>query len=204
MSLLSILTKIGGVAAAPFTGGASLIPTIASVAGDVGSVLGKQQQGKTQGQITQAQLQQQQDRNALDAYQTAQSAQNAAAQTDLQRKGFETNNRATTAKQALIGALLGGGITPTSIGPQGASGGLLRSLNANPEALAALKMLSSQASSAQSTPLQFSGGEMLKPPTQTALPKIDNGGFLSTLANIGQLVGAASPYLKKPGSEASD
>lgn len=197
MGLLSALGSIGGLIGAPFTGGASLAlgPLLGGI-GDAASVLGKQEQGKAQGKAAQAQLQQGQDRNAVDLYQAQQNAQNQAGQLDLQRKGFDTANRSASAKQALIGALLGGGVTPTSIGPSGASGGLLRSLNGNPDALAALKLLGSQGSTAQTTPLQFQGGTMVAPPTLTPLPAIDNGGVLSALARIGEIGGALSPYIK--------
>lgn len=190
MGLLDVLKGIGGA-----------IPIVGPAISAISSVAGKQAQGKTQGQISQAQLQQAQDRNAIDAYQAAQQAQMQAGTQDLQRKQFEQGNRSTTAKQALIGALLGGGVTPTSIGPSGASGGLLRSLNGNPDALAALKMLGSQGSTAQSAPVTFSGGNVIPAPTLTPLPKVDKGGLMSTLASIGQLVGAASPYIKKPGND---
>lgn len=203
MSWLSTLAKIGGIAAAPFTGGASLIPTALSAAGDIGSVLGKQQEGNAKGKVAQATLQQGQDRNAVDLYQAQQAAQNQAATTDLQRKQFETGNRSATAKQALIGALLGGGVQPVNVKDGASSGGLLRSLNGNPDALAAMKLLASQGSAAQSAPLSFSGGQMVQAPTLTPLPKVDNGGFLSALANIAQLAGAASPYLKGLGQEDS-
>jgi hypothetical protein len=201
MSFLSALGHIGdivtdfipGVSAAKK--GVKLATKIAGAAGDVGSVLGKQQEGKAKGEMTQAQLNQGQDRNAIDLYQAQQQAQNQAAQTDLSRKNFEMGSRGTNAKQALIGALLGGGMQGAKVGPSGASGGLLASLNGNPDALAAMRALASQAGSAQASPLEFAGGQMLKAPTLTAMPKIDNGGFLSTLANIGQLAGAASPYL---------
>ena len=73
-----------------------------------GNVLGKQQEGEAKGQATQAQLQQGQDRNAVDLYGTQQNAQNQAGQLDLQRKGYENTNRSTTAKQALIAALVTG------------------------------------------------------------------------------------------------
>jgi hypothetical protein len=202
MGLLSTLLKVGGIAAAPFTGGASLIPTALSAAGDVASVLGKQQQGAAQGKVTQAELQQRQDQTALSRYIAEQNAQNQGGQLDLQRKNFEIGSRGTNAKQALIGALLGGGVTPTSIGPSGASGGLLRSLNGNPDALAAIKTLASQASTAQNTPMQFEGGKLLQAPQLSMLPKVDNGGVLSTLARIGELAGAASPYLQGGGQQA--
>jgi hypothetical protein len=200
MGWLSTLGKIGGIVAAPFTGGASLIPTIASVAGDVGSVLGKQQQGKAQGQISQAELQQRQDANALASYQAQQAAQNQAAQTDLQRQQFSQDARGTNAKDALIASLLGSGsYAPTSVSGGKASGGLLASLNANPGALAAMQKLASQASAGQDTPASFTGGNLLTAPKLTALPQVDSGGWLSTLANIGQLAGAAAPYLSKGG-----
>jgi hypothetical protein len=134
--------------------------------------------------------------------QAQQAAQNTAAQTDLQRKTFESANRSASAKQALIGALLGGGITPTKIGPGGASGGILRSLNANPEALAAMKMLGSQGSAAQAMPLEFAGGQQMVAPTLSAAQKIDTGGgTMGTLQKIAQLFGAVSPYMHGSGDD---
>jgi hypothetical protein len=165
----------------------------------VGGVLGGQQKSAAEGAATQATLQQAQDRNALQNYQIEQGAQNQAAQTDLQRKNFEVGNRSTSAKQAMIGALLGGGsMQPTKIGPGGASGGLMASLQANPEALAAMKSLGSQGASAQASPLQFQGGEILKAPTMTPLPGAGkSSGFLSALAKIAQLGGAVAPMFQK-------
>ncbi len=195
MGWLSTLGKIAGVAAAPFTGGASLIPTIASVAGDVGSVLGKQQQGKAQGKVDQATLNQRQDQNAIQSYQAQQAAQNQAAQTDLQRQQFSQDSRGVNAKDALVASLLGGGLKPTSVTGGKSSGGLLASLNANPGALAAMQKLASQASAGQDAPPTFTGGQLLTAPKLTALPQVDQGGWMSTLANIGQLAGAAAPYL---------
>lgn len=197
MGILSALGSIGGLIGAPFTGGASLaLGPILGAVGDASSVLGKQEAGKSAGKIQQADLNQRQDLSALQRYQMMQNAENQAAQTDLQRKQFDVGNRSASAKQALIGALLGGGVTPTSISPSGASGGLLRSLNANPDALAALKTLGTQGSTAQNTPLEFKGGNILPAPALTQVPKIDDGGFLSTLARIGELTGAIAPYIK--------
>lgn len=210
MSWLSTLAKIGGVVAAPFSGGASLALTagggmldkIGGAAGAAGQVMGAQQGGANNARIAQGQLNQGQDRNAIDLFQAQQAAQNTAAQTDLQRKGFESSNRSASAKQALIGALLGGGITPTQIGPGGASGGILRSLNANPEALAALKMLGSQGAAAQAMPLEFAGGKQMTAPTLSAVPKIDTGGgTMGTLQKIAQIFGAVSPYMHKGGGD---
>jgi hypothetical protein len=192
MSWLSTLAKIAGVAAAPFTGGASLIPTVLSGVGDVASVLGKQQQGKAQGQVQQANAAADHDRNATSLYGTQQAAQNNAGQLDLQRQQFETGNRSASAKQALIGALLGGGMAPTSISGGQRSGGIFEALQKNPDALGAMKTLGSQGSAAQLKPQTFTGGELLKAPQLSAMPEVDNGGFLSTLANIGQLIAAPS------------
>lgn len=210
MSFLSSLLKIGGLVGAPFTGGGSLALTgagglmdkIGGAAGDAGSVLGAQQGGANNARVAQGQLNAQHDRNAVDLYGTQQASQNQAGQLDLQRKGFETNNRSASAKQALIGALLGGGLTPTSISGGKASGGLLQSLNANPEALAAMKMLGSQGSTAQNTPLQFQGGMQLPAPQLTEVPKIDTGnGVMGTITKIAQILGAVSPYLSKNGED---
>ena len=176
--------------------------SILDVLGGFSSVLGKQQAGSASGKVTQAELQQRQDQNALANYVAQQNAQNTAANTDLSRKAFEQQNRGATAKQALIGALLGGGLTPTSVGHGGnISGGLLRSLNGNPGALAAMKLLGQQGATAQATPVQFQGGNMVPPPQLSGLPQVDNGGFLSTLARIGELAGAVSPYLGSAGSK---
>ena len=192
MNFLSVLGKIGGIAAAPFTGGASLIPTVLSGVGDVASVLGKQQQGKAAGQQAQAQANLSQDRNAIDLYQAQQAAQNQAGQLDLQRKQQEQQSQGTAMKSALAGLLLGGGLQPTSIHGGQRSGGLLASLNANPELLAALKGYGAKNQTASMTPQAFSGGQLLQAPKLSPVPQVDNGGFLSTLANIGQLVAAPS------------
>ncbi len=200
MGWLSALGKIGGIVAAPFTGGASLIPTALSLAGDVGSVIGKQQQGATNGRITQAQLNQGQDRNAIDLYQAQQKAQNDARQLDLQTKGFENDNRSTTGKQALISALLSGNIDPTSISGGKASGGLLAALKNNPDAIAAMRNMHGQADKAQMAVPNFAGGQLLNAPSLTPLQQVDKGGWLSKLASFGQIAGAVGSGL--PGEKA--
>lgn len=174
------------------------IPIVGPIAGAVGSALGKQQQGKATGAIAEANAKQAQDRNAIAAYQAAQQAQNQAAQTDLERQQFGATNRAQTAKQALIGSLLGGGYQPTTISIPGVpqanvSGGLARNLLANPAARQAMSTLASQASTAQNTPLSFQGGNILPPPTLTPLPNVGGSGALSNIADIGQIAGAAAP-----------
>lgn len=199
MGLLSTLAKIGGVVAAPFSGGASLALT---GLGSVGDVIGGQQKGAAQGQMTQAQLQQGQDRNATDLYQAQQTAQNQAAQTDLQRKQFESTNRGSTAKQALLASLLGGGYQGANVSVPGiqnasVSGGLLDSLKNNPGAMAAMAKLAQQAGTAQDTPLQFQGGQQIQAPTMTSLPQESKGNnimdIIARIAQIGGAVGSAMP-----------
>jgi hypothetical protein len=182
----------------------AFLPLLGKILGGItglGSVLGKQEQGETQGKIAQADLNQRQDQNALASYIAQQNAQNTAANTDLNRKQFESNNRSSSAKQALIGALLGGGVAPTTFSGGKASGGLFQGLQKNPDALSAMKTLGGQGATAQATPLQFTGGEMLKAPQLSTLGEVDNGGFLSTLARIGQLAGVASPFLPQEDDE---
>jgi hypothetical protein len=197
MGIMSTLGKIAGNIGGSFIGDSQLGNQIFSAAGDAGSVMGAQQGGANNARMGQGQLNAQHDRNAIDLFQAQQQAQQQQALTDLQRKQFEQGSRGTNAKQAMIGALLGGGVTPTSLSGGHASGGLLQSLNANPEALAAMKMLGQQGSAAQSTPMAFQGGQMLTAPKLMDVPKIDTGnGVMGTMTKIAQLMGAVSPYLK--------
>jgi hypothetical protein len=195
MGWLSSLAKIGGVVAAPFSGGASLALTGLGGAldgiGKAGAVMGGQQGGANNARVAQGQLDLSRDRNALDLYNSQQGAQFSAGQQDLQRKGFETSDRSSTAKQALIGALLGGKMDPTSIKGGVASGGLLRALQANPDALGAMQRLGGSAGQAQIKPLEFTGGQMVAPPSLSAPQKIDvGGGKLGALSKIMQVLGA--------------
>lgn len=210
MSFLSMLANIGGLAAAPFTGGASI--PIGAAIGNVSSVLGKQQEGKAKGAVDTAGVTQGQDRNAIALYQAKQAAENAAAQTDLQRQQFGANEQGRNAKNAILSALLGGNLPRTSINVPGiqsgsVSGGLIDALKNNPEALASLATLKGQANQSLASGPSFKGGATVAPPSMTPLPDTGGGNnFLSTLANIGQLIGAASPYIpkKKPGYEPVD
>ena len=195
MGWLSTLAKVGLVGAAPFTGGASLaalpatslLDKIGGGAAAAGTVMGGQQAGANNARVAQGQLDLSKDRNAIDLYGSQQNAQNQAAQTDLQRQAFTGQNRSNTAKQALIGALLGGGSKP---------GGLGAMLNGSPEAMAAMKTLSSQGSEAQAAPPSFSGGQTVAAPTLTQMPKIDIGDSKTgNLAKILQIIGAVSPAL---------
>jgi hypothetical protein len=201
MSWWSALADIGLGVAAPFTGGASLagIPAVNALAGaksgsnpltDASQLIGGQQAGKNNALVAQGNLNQGSDRNALTAYQDQQAAQNQAAQLDLQRQQYATKNRADVMRQALIGQLLGSGsFQPTHVSPTGSSGGILASLNANPGALQALKTFGQQGSTAQNTPLSFTGGNILTPPTLSQTPKLDTGS--SALGRTGTTLGLA-------------
>lgn len=164
----------------------------------LGNLFGQQAAGNANNQIAQAELNQMQNQNALGLYGAQQNEQNQLAQLDLARQNFTNSNRDTTARQALVGALLGGGLQPTKIGPGGASGGILASLNANPAALQAMKTLGSQGSQAQNTPVSFQGGNVIAAPTLTPVPNITSsgtakaGGILSDIAGI---AGAVAPFL---------
>lgn len=176
----------------------SLLQSILSGAASLGSVLGKQAQGDASAQVQQGLLNNSNNSNMIGLYGQQQNAQNQAAQTDLERQQFGTNNRSQVAKQALIGKLLGGGLQPTSISVPGIksaqfSGGLLNSLNSNPGALAAMQTLGNQASTAQNTPLKFTGGNLVTPPTLGAMPdvtkstaKAKTGGILQDIGAIGK------------------
>jgi hypothetical protein len=212
MGLMSALGKIGSIAldfvpgAAAAKTGVKIAKGIAkgaSAAGDISSVAGKQQEGEANGKVTQAKLQQAQDALALNKYQTEQGAQFTAGNQDLARKQFTTADRGDTAKQALVSALLSGKIDPVNITGGGgkSTGGILAALQNNPEALAAMKTLHGSASAAQNTPLDFAGGNLLTAPKLTALPQVNSGGIMSNLTKIGQLFGAASPYLQGNGAD---
>lgn len=216
MSFLSALKGIGSLAldfipgGSAAKGGAKLAMNLAKgakAAGDIGSVLGKQQEGKAKGAADTADLTQAQDRNAISLYQAQQAAQNQGAQTDLERQKFTSDQQGVNAKRALLSSLLGGNLPRNSISVAGipqakVGGGMLDAIRGNPDALAALRNLQGQADKAQMAVPSFTGGSMVAPPSLTKLPDTGGGNsFLSTLANIGQLAGAASPYLpekKKP------
>lgn len=184
-------------------GGLSFIPGIGPALGAASSVLGKQQEGKAKGAVDTAGVTQGQDRNAISLYQAQQDAQNKAAQTDLDRQKFGADEQGRNAKNALIAALLGGNMPRTSINVPGiqsatVSGGPMDALKNNPEALASLSMLKGQANKSLASGPSFTGGATVAAPKMTPLPEMGKGNsFLNTLATIGQLMGAAAPYLKK-------
>lgn len=161
--------------------------------GDLGTVLGKQAQGDASAAAAQGNLDLGMNADLLNLYRSQQDAQNQAADLDLARQQFGTTNRAQVAKQALIGALLGGGYQPTQIGPGFSSGGLVRSLNSNPDALAALRTLGTQASTAQQTPLSFTGGQLITPPTLKTPTPVNQKSKKGFWGSIFQDIGAVAP-----------
>lgn len=197
MSWLSTLAKIGGIAGAPFSGGASLALT---GLGAVGDVLGKQQAGAAKGAADQATIQNSHDRNAIDLYQAQQAAQDRAAQTDLERKAFTTKDRSDVFKQALLGAILQSGGGPSQFSLPGVNSGMvsnpMASVLKDPQFLEAIGKFRTQAGDAQAPP-SFTGGSMVSAPTLTPLPEAGKGnGFLNILARIGQIGGAVAPLVK--------
>lgn len=197
MGILGTLAKLGGIAAAPFSGGASLALT---ALGGVGDVLGKQQGGAAQGRVTQAQLQQGQDRNALDLYGQQQSAQDKAAQLDLQRKAYDATSRSAAGKQALLAMLLGD-YKPSSVSVPGITnatitGGMGETIKNNPQILELLKSIASKGTTDQATPNTFTGGTLVAPPTLTPLPQEGKSSkILDTIARIAQIGGAVGTSL---------
>jgi hypothetical protein len=163
-------------------------------AGAVGQVLGAQQGGANNARIAQGTLNQGANNSLVNLYQAQNNAQTQQAQTDLARQQFATKNRSDVMRQALVGSLLGGGTyQPTHVSPTSSSGGILNSLNANPEALQALKTFGHQGSTAQNTPLTFSGGASVPLPSLAQTPQIDVSGG-SSLTKAMQIIGALSGY----------
>ncbi len=196
--------SLAGGAGAATAGGGGLMSTLSKLAtskgvGAVGNVLGKQQEGAAQGLVQEAQLGQGQDRNAVDLYSAQNQAQNQQANTDLERQKFTDTHRGTTAKQALLAALLGGDYKGSEVSVPGiqnakVSGGMMDSLKNSPGVMAAMQKLAGQASTAQDTPLAFQGGQPVAAPTLTPLPQQGKGSkmldALSRIAQVGGAVGA--------------
>lgn len=206
MSIWSTLAKVGGIAAAPFSGGASLALT---GLGSIGDVLGKQQAGQGQAMATQAGLTNSYDRNAIDLYGTAQGAQDKAAQLDLQRKAYDTQHRSSAGKEALI-AMLMGDYKPSTVSVGGIpnaqiSGGMGDTIKNNPQILALLQSIAEKAKTDQATPSTFTGGTLLAPPKQTPLPQTSKtDSILNTIARIAQIAGSVAPMFGKKSNEDGD
>lgn len=207
MSILSTLLQFGGLAAAPFSGGASLALTGVGkgldMAGKAGSVLGAQQAGNAQGQLQQGNLQNNYDRNAIDLYGTQQGEQDKQAQLDLQHQQYDAQHRSSAGKEALIAMLLGSGggaqnVSMAGIPQATVSGGMSAAMKSNPQILELLKSIASKGQTDQATPSTFTGGTVLPAPTLTPLPQTSKSdGILSAIAKIAQLAGTAAPMFHK-------
>lgn len=100
------LLGAGGAIAAPFTGGASLIPTILSTAGSVASAAS---QGRAQGRAQEAGINANQDAMKLRAAQMMEDALQGRAGLDLQQKQFALNAPQARARNSVKGDLLANG-----------------------------------------------------------------------------------------------
>lgn len=164
----------------------------------LGGLLGGGAKAASDGRMNEAQLNVLRDRNALDAYGTAQNAQFQQGGLDLQRKGFTEDARGGRAKQAAIADLLAK-FKPTQISvpgiPQAQVSGGLQGLGAGGQQ--AMAELMKQALAAQLAGDKFEGGNILKAPTQSAIPK---AGLLEKIMGIGGMIGqgagAIAPFLQ--------
>lgn len=139
MGFWSTLGKIGkgalGLAAAPATGGASLIPMIADVAGSVGSSLAS---GAQKGRETQNVAAQDKAGFQLAERKAAEDALMGRQDLDLKQRGFKRDAQTDAYRKALQGALgknvqdvslsmpagipkfsFGGGLRPSALGQEG-------------------------------------------------------------------------------------
>ncbi len=156
----------------------------------LGSILGGGGKASSDSRNNQAMQQLLQDKARTDQYGIGQDAQFQQANTDLARKGFEEDARGSRAKQAIIGALLGGGLQDVNIDTPGIpktliSGGL------RPSALgesgrAGGQMLNQQALMKMLQGDTYQGGNLIAPPQIRETPK---AGWLEKLGGIAGTVG---------------
>jgi hypothetical protein len=167
-----------------------ILPILGAISG-IGSILGGGGKASSDARQQQAMLQLGQDRARTDQYGIGQQAQMALANTDLARKTHEEDARGGRAKQALIGALLGGGLQDVNIDTPGIpkttiSGGL------RPSALgesgrAAGSLLNQQALMKMLQGDTYQGGNILQAPGVQNTPK---AGWLEKLGGIAGTAGA--------------
>jgi hypothetical protein len=197
---MGILSTLGSIASFVPLPGMGAVGKALQVAGSAGDVLGKQQEGAAKGQAAQAQIQQGQDRNAIDLYGQQQSAQDKAAQLDLQRKTYDTSSRSAAGKQALLAMLLGdykpGQVSVPGVTNATLSGGMGETIKNNPQILELLKSIASKGVTDQATPNTYTGGDLVKAPTLTPLPQQSKtSSILDTIARIAQIGGSIAPSL---------
>jgi len=169
-----------------------LLPILGAISG-IGSIFGGGAKASSDSRNQQAMLQLAQDRAKTDQYGIGQNAQFQLANTDLARKGFEEDARGSRAKQAIIGALLGGGLQDVNIDTPGIpkttiSGGL------RPSALGASgraggQLLNQQALMKMLQGDTYQGGQIMQAPGVQATPK---AGFMEKLGGILGTAGAVA------------
>lgn len=201
MGFLSGLGKVlsigGGIAAAPFTGGASLIPSILSAGGQIASGVAG---GRAAGRAAEAGINQNQDENRLRAAQMLEQALQNRAQLELQQKQFGLQAPQARAKNSARGdAMANLQDVKINAGPRvnipQISGGLRPTLlSQNSRDLGA--EMSRQALLGQMEGDQFTPMPAPNMPQPTPLPQA-NG--LDTFLNILGGVGAGASALNQSG-----
>lgn len=175
-----------------------MLGAILGIGSALGSLFGGGAKASADARAREAQLNVLRDRNALDAYGTAQNAQMQQGQLDLQRKGFSEDARGNRARQALIGDLIAR-FAPTNISVPGIpQANVTGGLSVGPDGQQAMANLVKQALLAQMTPDTFQGGNILQAPKQTPIPK---AGLLEKIMGIGGLIGsgmgAVAPFISQ-------
>ncbi|MES2958114.1 MAG: hypothetical protein V4792_07995 [Pseudomonadota bacterium] len=157
----------------------------------LGGILGGGAKASSDSRNNQAMLQLAQDRAKTDQYGIAQQGQMALANTDLARKSHEEDARGGRAQQALIGALLGGGLQDVSIDtpgiPKTSISGGLRPSALGESGRAAGSLLNQQALMKMLQGDTYQGGQLLQAPGVQATPK---AGWLEKLGGIAGTAGA--------------
>ncbi len=166
----------------------------------LGSIFGGGAKASSDSRNEQAMLQLAQDRAKTDQYGIAQQGQMALANTDLARKNHEEAARGGRAKQALIGALLGGGLQDVNIDtpgiPKTSISGGLRPSALGESGRAAGSLLNQQALMKMLQGDTYQGGQLLSAPGVQATPK---AGWLEKLGGIAGTAGALAGGLQTMG-----
>ena len=171
----------------------SFLPLLLAAAPLISRLFGGGADAAAKARQAEADLNVKRDTLAEQAFQAQQNAQMNAGNLDLQRKGFEEQARSTRAKQAAIADMLAN-FKGTQINIPGIkSAQITGGLNVNsPGVQQAMSGLRQQALLAQlkgDTPggEGFTGGALLTPPAQAAIPKAS--GWEKFLGIAGQIAG---------------
>lgn len=196
MGLLSTLAKIGGIAAAPFTGGASLA---LSALGDIGNVASSASKGRAEGRADEAAYLLDRDRLALQRASQGRDDAFRGADLDLARRAQGSQLDDANLTRAVRLGLLGSNPTVTApahiasrmatfsdVGPQGVQG--------RDEIIAALRprVIDSLAKGQSYQPLTLEDLPQLSTPSQPG--KMDS--LLNILGTVGAGAGLIGSHLK--------